>query len=457
MSFLRSEIAFARILSSPQATLALSFAGIILVGAVLLRLPWSHEPGKVGFVDALFTATSAVCVTGLAVVDTGKDYTLAGQGIILLLIQAGGLGIMTFAALFYEILGRRMTLKSKALVSDTFFQRDIGAEFRSTFRTILTITFCVEGAGALSLFVLLPAGQDWGYAVWWSVFHSVSAFCNAGFSINTDNLMVVKGSWGVLLVVMALIVFGGLGYLVLHELWVHVSMKDRKDRPFQARRFSLHAQVALAVSGLLIVGGSAALLVFGLTPEETSWDDRLVHSLFQSITARTAGFNTVDIGRLPSASLLALMGLMFIGGSPASCAGGVKTTTLAIWLARLRASIRGEREVRLLDRRLSFELVNRADLLFGLAVFWNVLGVFLLLWTQSHLPVGARELAFEQISAFGTVGLSTGVTPNLSTFGKLWIIATMFVGRLGPLTVALWVFPPTMAHVRYPNGTVMIG
>ncbi|MEW6532672.1 MAG: potassium transporter TrkG [Thermodesulfobacteriota bacterium] len=457
MSFFRREIAFARILSSPQATLVLSFAGIILIGAILLRLPWSHEPGKVSFVDALFTATSAVCVTGLTVLDTGKDYTLLGQGIILLLIQAGGLGIMTFAALFYEILGRRMTLQSKALVSDTFFQRDIGSEFRSTFRTILIITFCVEGAGVLSLFVLLPAGQEWSYALWWSVFHSISAFCNAGFSINTDNLMIVRGSRALLFVVMGLIVLGGLGYLVLHEVWARISIQDRIDQPYQATHFSLHARVVLTVSGLLIVGGSAALLVFGLTPEETSWDDRLLHSLFQSITARTAGFNTVDIGRLPSASLLVLIGLMFIGGSPSSCAGGVKTTTLAIWLARLRASIRGEREVRLLDRRLGFDLVNRADLLFGLAVFWNVIGVFLLLWTQSHLPVGARELAFEQISAFGTVGLSTGVTPNLSTFGKLWIIATMFVGRLGPLTVALWVFPPTTVHVRYPKGTVMIG
>jgi trk system potassium uptake protein TrkH len=211
------------------------------------------------------------------------------------------------------------------------------------------------------------------------------------------------------------------------------------------------------VTSMLIVGGCIMLVFTGMTSEEVTWRDRLLHSLFQSITARTAGFNSVDVGRLPSASLFVLILLMFVGGSPGSCAGGVKTTALAIWLARLRASLQGSKEVRLLDRSVPEYQVTRSDLLLGLAIFWNTLGVLFLLVTQTHIAASALDLMFEQISAFGTVGLSTGLTPKLSTIGKLWIIATMYVGRLGPLTVALWMFAGPKIYVEHPKGTVMIG
>ncbi len=426
----------------------------IILGAFLLYLPWAHH-GKVGFLDALFTSTSAVCVTGLAVVDTGTEYTLFGQIIIVFLIQTGGLGIMTFAGLTFQILGRRMSLQSQAVLQDTFFQRDVAADFQHTFKTILLLTLLIETMGALLLFLFLLPNMDAGRALFSAIFHSISAFCNAGFSIRSENLMGLSGNPGILIIIMMLIVLGGLGYTVLNEVWTAV--RGRRSGLVKPRRFSMHARLVLWISSLLIFGGTLGILVFGLTPDEARWDDKVIHAMFQSVTARTAGFNSVDIGKLPQASLFVLILLMFIGGSPASSAGGVKTTTMAIWSARLKAALRGERDVHLLDRRIPWEQVGKADLLMGLAIFWNMAGVLFLLTTEARLPEGPLGLVFEQISAFGTVGLSTGLTPNLSAAGKLWIIATMFVGRLGPLTIAMWAVPTQRTHVRYPKGAVMIG
>jgi len=444
-------------LRSPETTVIASFAAVILSGAFILRLPYAHQPGKVTFVDALFTATSAVCVTGLTVVDTGHDYTFLGKVVILLLIQTGGLGVMSYAAAAFQLAGLRMSLRSQALVADSFFQRDFAAEFAHTFNTILLITFCIEGAGALFLFLFMWPRMDLGTAVFSAIFHSISAFCNAGFSVHSDNLVGLRDSQGILIVIMALIVLGGLGYMVLHEAWVSVRQDVRGRGLFKPRRFSLHARLVLIISSCLIVGGTLLLLAFGLTPRETSWSDRIINALFQSVTARTAGFNTIDIGVLPSASLFLLILLMFVGGSPGSCAGGIKTTTFGIWLARIAASLRGKKEVQLLRRRVEPDVINRVDLIVALAVFWNIVGILLLLNTEANLRVDAIALVFEQVSAFGTVGLSTGLTPKLSDAGKLWLSATMFIGRLGTLTVALWVFPRSKSNVGYPKGTVMVG
>ena len=442
---------------SPQTALIGGFAGAILVGAIILRLPWANQPGKVNFVDALFTATSAVCVTGLAVVDTGTDYTFFGQVVILLLIQAGGLGVMSFAAVAFQLLGRGMSLQSEAVLHDTFFQRDMAAEFQRTFRTILSLTASIEGIGACFLFFLLLPRMELGPAAFSSIFHSVSAFCNAGFSLRNDNLIGLRDSGGILFVIMALIVLGGLGYTVLNEIYSHCKYSNRGKKRDGPNRFSFHARLVLWVTSFLITGGAATLLVFGMTPDEFSWWDQTFNALFQSVTARTAGFNSVDIGKLPSASLFILIILMFIGGSPASCAGGIKTTSAAILWARSVAGLRGQREVKLLDRRIPHELISRTDLLIALALFWNMAGVLFLFTTEAGLPVDTLDLVFEQISAFGTVGLSTGLTPDLSVPGKLWLVATMFVGRLGPLTIALWMIPATNVSVRYPKGSVMIG
>jgi trk system potassium uptake protein len=443
-------------MASPQTWLVTSFAAVILLGALLLCLPWSQH-GRVSFLDALFTSTSAVCVTGLTVVDTGTEFTMFGQIIIVMLIQAGGLGIMTFAGLTFQFLGRRMSLQSQAVLQDTFFQRDVGGEFKHTLSMIVMMTFVIEATGALLMWTMLLPTTDVGPALFSAIFHSVSAFCNAGFSIYPDNLIGVRGNPGILIVIMLLIIFGGLGYTVLNEAWILGRRRRPREVAGKPRRFSMHGRLVLWMSGSLILGGALGILVFGLTPNEISWPERTLNAAFQSVTARTAGFNSVDIGKLPETSLFILIVLMFIGGSPGSCAGGIKTTTTALWIARIKATLRGDRDVHLLGRRVPWQQVGRADLLVALAICWNLAGIMLLLTTEAGLPEKHLGLVFEQISAFGTVGLSTGITPNLSSVGKIWIIATMFVGRLGPLTIAMWMVPMHKAHVRYPKGTVMIG
>ncbi len=441
----------------PEAILVGSFAAVILIGSLLLMLPWA-QTGQVGFLEALFTSTSAVCVTGLIVVDTATAFTRFGQVIIMLLIQAGGLGIMTFAALTFQFLGRRMSLRSQAALQGTFFQQDIGVNFRRVFKQILWLTAVTEATGVVLLFLaLMPRWDRPGEVLFSSIFHAVSAFCNAGFSVYTDSLIGLRHNPVFVGAIMALIVVGGLGHMVVHDLW-QSCRNLLAGRRIPAGYLSTHSRLVLMVSAALIVVGAGGLLLLGLTAAESTPGSRAVAALFQSVTARTAGFNTVEIAALPLSSLLLLVILMFIGGSPASCAGGIKTTAFAISLAELRARSRGESEVRLLDRRIPKEILWRVAILIRLAVAWNVLGILFLLATEATRPgIGMHDVIFEQISAFGTVGLSTGLTEKLSVAGRIWIIATMFVGRLGPLTLAMWFFPSSQVHVQYPEGRIMIG
>jgi trk system potassium uptake protein TrkH len=443
----------------PQTLLIGGFAAVILVGTLFLLAPWSQTEGEVGFVDALFTATSAVCVTGLVVVDTGMAFTHFGQVVIVALIQIGGLGIMTFAALAYLMLGRRLSLASQAALHDAFFQRDLGIEFKQKFSQILLITASIELAGILCIFLALlwrqvPASE----ALFSAFFHSISAFCNAGFSIYKDNLMGLRNSPVITTTIMSLIVLGGLGHMVIFEVWHHGRNRLLRPNPSGPHPISTHSRIVLRMTLALIVIGWLGLVILGLTKADTTWGMKLSSGLFQSITARTAGFNTVDIGSLPLASLLLLILLMFIGGSPGSCAGGVKTTGLAISLAEFKAKLKGEDQVIMLDRRVPKPILDRTMVLIRLSILWNLLGVLLLLYTEAgRQGVGFHDVLFEQISAFGTVGLSTGLTDKLTVIGRLWITATMFVGRLGPLTLAMGVLPAIHTHVKYPEGRIMIG
>ncbi len=443
----------------PQTLLIGGFAGVILLGTALLLLPWSQTRGEVGLVDALFTSTSAVCVTGLIVVDTATAYTGFGQLVIITLIQVGGLGIMTFAALAYLMLGRRLSLASQAALQDAFFQRDLGVEFKKRFFQILILTGSIEILGMMAIFLALvgrrvPAGE----ALFSSFFHAVSAFCNAGFSIYTDNLMGLRDSPVIVATVMFLIVLGGLGHMVLTELWHQGRNLLLRLNPPGPHPLSTHSRVVLKTTLALIILGWLGLLLLGLTPGETTLGAKLAGALFQSVTARTAGFNTVDISLLPLSSLLLLTLLMFIGGSPGSCAGGVKTTCLVISLAEFRAKLQGADQVVIMERRVPKPILDRTLVLIRLSILWNLLGVLLLLYTETGRPgVGFHDVLFEQISAFGTVGLSTGLTGKLSVAGRLWLIATMFVGRLGPLTIALGLLPTVHPHVRYPEDRIMIG
>lgn len=442
----------------PQALPAVGFAAVILIGSALLWLPWSHTDGSVSYLDALFTATSAVCVTGLTTVSTATDFTVAGQVIILVLIQIGGLGVMTYAAMAVALLGRRMSLRAQAALHDSLFQADQARDFRRLFRQIITITLGAEAVGALLMFFSLLPGSSTAGAAWSAVFHAVSSFCNAGFSTYPNNLVDVRSNHLFMLLAMILIVMGGLGFMVLHELLGDARRGLRRGPRTRPRRFTLHTSVVLRTSLGLIVGGAAVILLFGLTSGEHTWLERIEAALFQSVSARTCGYNSIDIGALPVATLLTLVGLMFIGGSPASCAGGIKTSTVAVLFARIRGYVTGEDEARLMGRRIGRPIIRSAGLLLVLAVAWNAIGVLLLSHVEQGNPdLDLQNLLFEQISAFGTVGLTADTTAALGAVSKAWIIATMYVGRLGPLTLASLAIYRRASNVSFPEGKVMIG
>jgi trk system potassium uptake protein TrkH len=431
------------------------FAVAILLGTAVLALPWAHVPGRVSVLDALFTATSAVCVTGLVVVDTGSDYTAFGQVVILVLIQLGGLGIMTFAAVAFHLSGARLPLATQAAVEDSLFQRDTAVEFRDSFRRILWIVALVESVGALVLFLALVRSRSLAHAAWSAVFHSVSAFCNAGFSIYRDSLTGMRDDAVALGAVMALIVLGGLGHVVLLELGRDAGRMLARRRRERPHRFSLHVRVVLWSTAALAAGGTVALWLTGLSSgAETG--RFFSGALFQSITARTAGFNTVDVGALPLAALVVTIALMTVGGSPGSCAGGIKTTSFAIWVARLRGSLHGRDEITLFGRRIPGQLMLKATAVIGLTVAWNAVGVVVLSIAEPACT-SLTDVMFEQVSAFATVGLSTGLTPQFGIVGRLWLVLSMYVGRLGPLTLVLSFLRTGQPRVGYPEGRMMIG
>lgn len=447
---------FSRILDSPERFLAGTFAALILAGAVLLSLPVSHGRTTVNPLDALFTSTSAVCVTGLTVVDTGKDFSRFGQLVIMLLIQLGGLGIMTFAALIIQITGHKISYRSQTALHDAFYQSNKAVQFRHNLAWIFAITFTIEGLGALAIFISRPEGMGIAEGAFMALFHAVSAFCNAGFSTFSGNMMDVGANVFFLSAVALLILFGGLGYTVLLEM-LSRSWQALRRKPHPVV-WSLNTRLVVITSLALVFGGAILLHLLQLAPSEKRLIPHIGHSLFQSISARTAGFNTVDLGKSPVPALLWLVFLMFVGGSPGSCAGGVKTTSLAIWVARLRARLRDRDDVTVGGRRIPVDLVRRTGLLIASAAVFNLAGLMILSITEMGDPrVRLESILFEQISAFGTVGLSTGITPSLTAIGKVWIILTMYVGRLGPLTAALVVMEHKAASVRLPEERIMIG
>ena len=440
----------------PEALLAGTFAALIGAGTILLWLPISHTDQPVGLVDALFTSTSAVCVTGLTAVNTATRFSHFGHVVILVLIQLGGLGIMTFAALAAQFLRLHLSFSSHLAWQSAFFDEGARGGLQRALRRIFLMTAIIEGLGAALLYVGLRTGRPVSGGWFEAVFHSISAFCNAGFSVYTDNVVAFDGSPLILLVLMGLIIAGGLGYTVWFEL-VDRAWRYLRGGHDGAVVWSLHSRVVLKVSAGLVFGGALLLLVTGLDTARPLGSS-VIHALFQSVTARTAGFNSVEIGLLPVPSLLVLIGLMFVGGSPGSCAGGIKTTCAAVWVAHVRARLSGQEEATLGRRRLPRDTVRRAAHVLSLAALWNLLGVFLLTITEQGHPAARLEaLIFEQISAFGTVGLSADLTPTLSVLGKLWIVATMFVGRVGPLTLAIAVITPPRMLYKHPTERVMIG
>lgn len=448
-SFLR------RLLGRPETLVISAFATFIIFGTFLMMLPIFQSNKTLSLLDALFTVTSAICVTGLTVLDTGSDFTRAGQILIMFLIQLGGLGIMALAALAFFIGQNKLSLNSQALLGDTIFQCDKAQAIKRSLRSILRYTLAIELIGAALLFLFLPATDSISNRLFVAIFHAVSAFCNAGFSTFSSNLIALNSNFGFLLTISALIFLGGIGYPVLLELLTR--FRNPASLPTYPVKLSLSSRIALSLSLILIIVGGLLLyfLGFGSSSSELS---SLSIALFHSISARTAGFNLVDFADLPFAVLLILVILMFVGGSPSSCAGGVKTTTIAIWLAGIRSQLRRREDVTVLDRRISTELVRRVGTLLSMAVMFNLFGLLLLSVSEAHIPEMTFErLIFEQVSAFGTVGLSTGITASLSPLGKLWIILSMFVGRVGPITLGGFLVGRHVASIRYPKEHILIG
>jgi len=409
----------------------LSFAGLILAGtAGLLVLPGLYTGTRLGVIDALFTATSAVCVTGLTVVDTATYFTRWGQAWILLCIQAGGLGILTFATLIIHTLGRQSALHVEAATS-TGVAAQIG-DARTMVRAVVALTLTIEVVGAAGLWVAWRGPLGGGPAVWHAVFHSISAFCNAGFSTFSESLTRWRESPPVLLTIQTLVVLGGIGFVVLEEL------RDRFWR-HRVRRLSTHARLVLLTTAVLIVGGAVMYYAFEVrgTLRPLGFVDRAINALFMSVTPRTAGFNTVDYNQVSNPSVALTVALMLVGGSPGGTAGGVKTTTAALLALLVAARLRGDRHVSIWRRTISWDTVHNATSLVVGAITILGLAIFLLLMTEPANGGAERSdfvrLVFEAHSAFGTVGLSMNKTAELTPAGRLVVSLLMFVGRVGPL------------------------
>ncbi len=445
---------------SPARLSVIGFLLLIGLGTALLTLPAAADGPRLGVVDALFTATSASCVTGLIVVDTGTAFSLFGQLVILALIQIGGLGIMTLSTLFVMMAGRRPALVGRLAIQDAYtHSRDWTPG--EILRDVALFAALVEGIGVLVLFFCFLPDYPPLQAFYTALFHSVSAFCNAGFSLFSDSLIGYRENWVVNLTVCGLIVCGGLGFLVLSEL---------NRRPLLKRRvwsrLSLHSKLVLSTTAILLTSGTLLILFleWDNTLASLSPPNRFLGALFQSTTLRTGGFNTLPIGEMANVTLFLFILFMFVGGGPGSCAGGVKITTMAslflVGLSRFRHHYRPQ----VFFRTIHESSVTKAMSVVLTAMFIIAAGTGCLLITElggvPHPESRGKflELLFEMVSAFGTVGLSTGATGDLTVWGRLVITGAMFMGRLGPLMVALAVTRTTTPpRYYYASERIMIG
>lgn len=453
----------------PELILTGSFAMISGAGTLLLLLPRaSADPGRpIGVMDAFFTSTSACCVTGLVVRDTGADFSPLGQGIILGLLQVGGLGIMAFVAFLAVTSARSLPVAHLMAFKHLVNARSL-AGLRRQVLLIVGGTLLIEGLGAACLFFLLPPETDALQRLCWSVFHAVSAFCNAGFGLASDSLVGWQNDGPVLSVVMGLIVLGGFGFLVIADLiglratrWPllrRVPWCRRYNERTPIRHLPVQTRLSLIVTaGLLLAGclGFWAIEATHLLQDRPLREQGWI-ATFQSVTTRTAGFNTVGLDQLQPATLVLMMALMVVGACPVSTGGGIKTVTFGVLALTLRSLATGRRRVEIFGRSLPQPVVHAALSVFILYVATAVLGVFALAWCDPQMAL--RDLAFELISALSTVGLSTGITANLSSGSKLILCAAMFIGRVGPLSLVLSVFqsaPRTL--YEYPEEELLVG
>lgn len=448
-----------------------AFAAAIIVGAFLLWWGASQTGGaNIGFIDALFIATSCVCVTGLSTVDVASAFNTQGQAVMLVLMQLGGLGITTYSSLFLYLFTRRVFLADRLTVGQVLLH-DQSFHLGRFLTRIVVVVLAVELAGLIAFRFFEPERID----LFQAAFLAVSSFCNAGFALWSDNLMGFNQHWGVNLSVMALIVLGGLGFAVIDELWFHirrnwlrfVAFLKGETRLPSGPRLSLPARLALSTSAFLIFGGALSFFLaeYFINSEDYFEPTKVIlPSLFQSVTCRTAGFNTVNISRLTDLTLLIMIGLMFIGGSAGSCAGGIKTGSFRILAGVFMAALKGRSQVIVSGRAVSAQDLSKVFILLLFSLFTVIGAVFVLAVTEGganvhgQTPFQTLDIFFEVVSAFATVGLSTGLTPELSEAGKLVISAVMYIGRLGPIWL-ITVLQKFNADVRYrvPEAVIPIG
>jgi trk system potassium uptake protein TrkH len=441
---------------NPTQAIVLGFATIILIGTILLSLPAASKSGEgTSIIDALFTATSATCVTGLVVVDTFTHWTVFGQLVILLLIQVGGLGFMTMATMFSMVLGRRISLKERLIIVESLNQYNLQGVVKLTQR-ILVGTLFFESVGAILLSIRFIPEFGLVNGIYKGIFHSISAFCNAGFDLmgqygKFSSLTMYVNDPIVNIIIMSLIVIGGLGFAVWDDIYRTRSLKE----------LHLHTKLVLVVTSILLLFGFVFFFLLEFNNDATlkplDIKGKLLASMFQSVSPRTAGFNTLNVSDLKDASIFITILLMFIGGSPGSTAGGIKTTTVGVLIYAIISVIKGRNDTELFKRRLNQSVVMRAFAITIISAFLVAISTIILSIFEKASLV---EVFFESTSAFGTVGLSMGITPKLHFVSRLAIIITMFLGRVGVLTMALALAHRSQSdqlNYRYREDKVMVG
>lgn len=461
LEIVKMSVGITNVKLKPATTFIFSFVLLIFAGAGLLMLPEMTTKGGMPFIDALFTSVSASCVTGLSVENTETFFTFKGQVVILLLIQLGGIGILTFATFFALFLKKGVGISHQAMIRD-FMAEESLFNAKGMLRQIIVYTILIESIGAFLLFILwdarAPFIDDTGELLFQSVFHSISAFCNAGFSLLGNGLYEdwLRNAHLVHLVIAMLIIFGSLGFPAMRDIFSLGSIRARLHAPW--KKWKLSTRIAVWASFVLILFG---MLVMMITEQHATLAGQSagaawMHAFFQSVTTRTAGFNTVDISALTVPTTILFIFLMFIGASSGSTGGGIKTSTFVLIFLAVITTIRGKKSLELGSRSISFDLLNKAFTIFIFSATYILVGTFLLAVFEPKMQV--LDLVFEQVSAFCTVGLSRGITADLSTASKIVLITSMYIGRVGTLTLAFALASRVeTTSYKYPKAHILVG
>lgn len=439
---------------SPVQLIAAVFFILILFGGSLLTLPFFSRSGEsTHFIDALFTATSAVCVTGLTTLNTAEHWNSAGQFLIMTLIEIGGLGFMMIPILFFAIAKKKISFSMRIVLKEALNLEEMSGVIKLMIY-ILKFAVVIQVIGAIALSVVFIPEFGWAKGIWFSIFHAVSSFCNAGFDLLGDSLLADQTNVYLIMVVSALIIAGGLGFIVWRDILSYHRVK----------KITLHSKVALSVTALLLIGGFILFLITernGLTLVKGTFTERLANTFFMSVTPRTAGYYSIDYLQMSHAGLILTMFLMYIGGTSGSTAGGLKTTTLGILLIQMHAMFKGKTRAEAFGRTIRQAAVLRALTLFFVTLSLCVVAIMVLSVTETIPKTsGIEYIAFEVFSAFGTVGLTMGLTPDLTLIGKLVIISLMYIGRVGIMTVVFSLLVKANraeANYKYPEESIMLG